>query len=285
MQAGDGGGAGLLSLHGEGLAGSPGDELQKYLALLEAAADGDPPLSDDLGAPPLRVGVEGDGVVYGAVVTEGEEGPLCEELPACGGVRKGSEVGDQGAVVFELDVVVDPDLGGTVPADGLDEEDITAVPVGVVDLVEAIFSREEKVLGVHNVVEQGVDRDVGGQVDDEDVDQLQGGRVDPVVVLQVELVVLVGVDYLHLRPLVLPEDAELLARDHRHVVDPVAAGVDEDVLEGDQVDLVVEGSHCRQPAPVHHHIVVAPLRHPRQVHAVPVVRYVEVVVPRQSQPV
>lgn len=63
-------------------------------------------------------------------------------------------------------MIVDLDFVVTVSAGGSYIQDIAFVPVRVINFVELVFARKEEVSGVHDIFEEGIDGDVGGQVDD-----------------------------------------------------------------------------------------------------------------------
>ncbi len=62
-------------------------------------------------------------------------------------------------------VIVDLDFLGTVSASGSYIQNIAFVPIRVIDFIEFVFPRIEEVSGVHDIFEEGIDGDVGGQVD------------------------------------------------------------------------------------------------------------------------
>lgn len=70
-------------------------------------------------------------------------------------------------------MIVDFDFLGAVSTSGTYVKHIALVPIGIVDLVEAIVAGVKEVLGVHDVVEHGIHLDVGWKIDDLNLHQLQ----------------------------------------------------------------------------------------------------------------
>ena len=72
-------------------------------------------------------------------------------------------------------MIIDPDLLGAVLAGGLNEEHISLVPITIIHLVEPVLAGVEDIFGVHDITENGIDRDTGGQVDYEHINELKRG--------------------------------------------------------------------------------------------------------------
>lgn len=61
-------------------------------------------------------------------------------------------------------MVVNFDFCTTIPTCGSNEEYVTLVPIGVIYLTESILAGVKQIFGVHNVIEERIDFDVGGQI-------------------------------------------------------------------------------------------------------------------------
>jgi hypothetical protein len=125
-----------------------------------------------------------------------------------------------------LNMIIDLNLGVAISACGFDVEHVPLIPIGVVDLVEPIIAGVEQILGVHDIVEDGIDLDVGWQIDYLNVHQFQLPSFYHVEVFEVKLVVLLWIDDLGLRELVLPKDPQLLTGYNCHIVHLIAACID-----------------------------------------------------------
>ncbi len=71
----------------------------------------------------------------------------------------------------------------TIP---LHHNHIALPPRGVINLIHSIIPRIQQIPCVHDIIQPGVDSDIGGEVDDFDVDLLEVGAGDGVGVLDVE---------------------------------------------------------------------------------------------------
>lgn len=75
-----------------------------------------------------------------------------------------------------------------VLAVGLDGEDIPIIPVSIVDLGYGLGTRMKQIFGFHDIVDDGVDGDGSGQVDDRHIDNFEFDGSHYVEVLKVEVV-------------------------------------------------------------------------------------------------
>ena len=76
----------------------------------------------------------------------------------------------------------------------LHNHDIPLPPGRVIDLIDPIKPRIQQLPRIHDIIQPGVDCDIGWEVDDFDVDLLEVGTGDGVGVLDVEGVGDVGVE-------------------------------------------------------------------------------------------
>lgn len=65
------------------------------------------------------------------------------------------------------------DLAATVVTSRFNVENITFIPISIIDFIQFVIARIKQVFGVHNIIEEWIDADVGGKVDDFDLDHLQ----------------------------------------------------------------------------------------------------------------
>ena len=63
-------------------------------------------------------------------------------------------------------MVVNFYFGGTVFARCLNGEDVSLVPLTIIDFTDLVLARVEEVFGVHDIFQLGTDCDVSRQVDD-----------------------------------------------------------------------------------------------------------------------
>lgn len=64
--------------------------------------------------------------------------------------------------VFFFDMIKDFNFLVAIPATWADIEHVSLVPISVVDLIESILPGVEKCSSVHDIIEEGINFDVGG---------------------------------------------------------------------------------------------------------------------------
>ena len=69
-------------------------------------------------------------------------------------------------LVFVMDVILNSYPIITIFTVSFDGEDISFIPVSIVDFWDAVFTREEKIFGIHDVIQDWIDTYFSGQVND-----------------------------------------------------------------------------------------------------------------------
>lgn len=118
-------------------------------------------------------------------------------------------------------------------------------PRRVINLIHPVVTGIQQVLGIHDIIEPGVDRDISGQVDDLDVDLLEVGAGGGVGVLDVEGVGDVGVEDLGQGLLVLTIDLQLLISIHRHIIYFIPSRIHQNRIRGTQINYIIQRTHRR----------------------------------------
>lgn len=102
------------------------------------------------------------------------------------------------------------DFGSAVVTGWPDVEYIAFIPICVVNLIEPVGSGVEEVFGVHNIIKDGIDVNIGGEIDNFDVNHFEHSGIEDIEVLKIKFIILFWVDNLCSWELVLPEYSELL---------------------------------------------------------------------------
>jgi hypothetical protein len=112
-------------------------------------------------------------------------------------------------MIHHLDNGINPATAITVT---LHNHDIPLPPGRVIDLIDPIKPRIQQLPRIHDIIQPGVDCDIGWEVDDFDVDLLEVGAGSGVGVLDVEGVGDVGVEDFGQGLFVLAENVQQLVR-------------------------------------------------------------------------
>jgi hypothetical protein len=156
-------------------------------------------------------------------------------------------------------MVVNFNFTATVPATGSDIQNITFVPITVINFTEFVLTRVENILRIHDILQIRIYADVGRQVYNFNIHHLQLTRIYRVKVLQIEVIILSWIFYLRHRQLVLSEDTKLTPRNHSYIVHNVPTRINQKILISKQIDLIVQRTHSRISTTVDKHVVVSTL--------------------------